>query len=207
MTSKKDNEKNIDNEVVEDEDCGCTEECKEDCDCQSEFEEAKEEKKAKKPKKERKVKEKTELEKLQDERNAYLELAQRTKAEFDNFKKRNASLRTESINDGIREAVTALLPVIDNLERAIEVDSEHEYVTSIKEGVEMIFSQMLGVLESLGLEEIEAEEKVFDPNLHHAVMQDVANNDYPEDTIMEVFQKGYSLRGKIIRHSMVKVAK
>jgi len=145
--------------------------------------------------------------KLEAEKNSYVELCQRTKAEFDNYKKRNATLRTDSIDEGMREAISAMLPVIDNLERALDATDDHEHTASIKEGVELIFSQMLGALEGLGLEEIKAEGEVFDPNLHHAVMQGEKDEDNEEDTIMEVFQKGYSLKGKIIRHSMVKVAK
>lgn len=147
------------------------------------------------------------VKKLEDEKKSYLELCQRTRAEFENYKKRNATLRTESIDEGVREAVTALLPVIDNLERALNVDTESESTKAVVEGVEMTISQMAGVLESLGLEEIKAEGEVFDPNFHHAVMQGEADDDHPEGTIMEVFQKGYKLRGRIIRHSMVKVAK
>ena len=147
------------------------------------------------------------VKKLEDEKNSYLELCQRTRAEFDNYKKRNATLRTESVDEGVREAVTALLPVIDNLERALSVDAAHDSTKAVIEGVEMTISQMVGVLESLGLEEINAENEVFDPNFHHAVMQGEADEDHPEGTVMEVFQKGYKLRGRIIRHSMVKVAK
>ncbi len=147
------------------------------------------------------------VKKLEAEKNSYLELCQRTRAEFENYKKRNATLRTDSLDEGVREAVTALLPVIDNLERALDVDADHESTKAVKEGVQMTVSQMLGVLESLGLEEIRAEGEQFDPNFHHAVMQGEADDDYPEDTVMEVFQKGYKLRGRIIRHSMVKVAK
>jgi molecular chaperone GrpE len=147
------------------------------------------------------------IKKLEEEKNSYLELCQRTRAEFENYKKRNATLRADSLDGGVREAVTALLPVIDNLERALDVDAEHDSTKAVKEGVQMTVSQMLGVLESLGLEEIRAEGEVFDPNFHHAVMQGEADEDYPEETIMEVFQKGYKLRGRIIRHSMVKVAK
>ncbi len=147
------------------------------------------------------------VKKLEDEKNSYLELCQRTRAEFENYKKRNATLRTDSLDEGVREAVTALLPVIDNLERALDVDTGHESTQAIKEGVQMTVSQMIGVLESLGLEEIKAEGETFDPNFHHAVMQGEADEDHPEDTIIEVFQKGYIIRGKIIRHSMVKVAK
>jgi molecular chaperone GrpE len=107
----------------------------------------------------------------------------------------------------VREAITALLPVIDNLERALNVSEDHESTKAIKEGVEMTISQMIGVLESLGLEEIKAEGEMFDPNFHHAVMQGESDEDHPEGTILEVFQKGYVLRERIIRHSMVKVAK
>jgi molecular chaperone GrpE len=135
-------------------------------------------------------------------------MAQRTRAEFDNFKKRNATLRIDSIDDGVREAVNVMLPVIDNMERAIAAaDSENEQVASIKEGIDMIAKQMMDALQSLGLEEIKALGETFDPMMHHAVMQGEANDDYTTDTVMEVFQKGYSVRGKIVRHSMVKVAK
>ena len=147
------------------------------------------------------------VKKLEEENKSYLELCQRTRAEFENYKKRNSTLRKDSLDEGVREAVTALLPVIDNLERALNVPEDHESTKAIKEGVEMTISQMIGVLESLGLEEIKADGETFDPNFHHAVMQGEADDDYPEDTIMEVFQKGYILRGRIIRHSMVKVAK
>ena len=112
MTTKK-NETSIENDNVENEDViEDIQDCIDDIDSKKA---SKKEKKAKKPK------EKTPLEKLQDERNAYLEMAQRTKAEFDNFKKRNATLRTDSIDDGVREAITTMLPVIDNLERAIDL--------------------------------------------------------------------------------------
>lgn len=148
------------------------------------------------------------IEKLEQEKNSYLDMAQRTRAEFDNFKKRNATLRTDSIDDGIRTAVEAMLPVIDNMERALDAaDCENEQVASIKEGVDMIFKQMMDGLTNLGLEEIKAQGETFDPMIHHAVMQGEANEEYTTDTVMEVFQKGYSVRGKIVRHSMVKVAK
>jgi molecular chaperone GrpE len=148
------------------------------------------------------------IEKLEQEKNSYLDMAQRIRAEFDNYKKRNATLRTDSLDDGVRTAVEAMLPVIDNLERALDAaDCENEQVASIKEGVDMIFKQMMDGLETLGLEEIKALGETFDPMLHHAVMQGEANEDYSTDTVMEVFQKGYSVRGKIVRHSMVKVAK
>lgn len=144
--------------------------------------------------------------KLEAEKNSYLELCQRTKAEFDNYKKRNATLRTDSIQEGMRETVSAILPVIDNLERAIDATDDHDHTKSIKEGVEMIFSQMIGALEGLGMEEIKALGEEFDPNLHHAVMQGEADDDFSEGIVMEVFQKGYLLKGKVVRHSMVKVA-
>jgi molecular chaperone GrpE len=148
------------------------------------------------------------IEKLEQEKSSYLDMAQRTRAEFDNFKKRNATLRIDSIDDGVREAVNVMLPVIDNMERAIAAaDSENEQVASIKEGIDMIAKQMMDALQSLGLEEIKALGETFDPMMHHAVMQGEANDDYTTDTVMEVFQKGYSVRGKIVRHSMVKVAK
>ncbi len=194
MTGKSKKEKEIiekeiiENEIIQDEET--CESCKECSTCEDE-----------------KSDEASIIERLNQEKCLYLDLAQRTKAEFDNFKKRNQTLRLDSINEGIRQAVTAVLPVIDNLERAMDAAEDHENAISIKEGVDMIFAQLLGVLEGLGLEEIPAKGEMFDPNSHHAVMQGEADEDTPINTIMEVFQKGYSLKNKIIRHSMVKVAK
>ncbi len=125
--------------------------------------------------------------------------AQRIQAEFANFRKRNASIRSESIDDGAREVIKALLPVLDNFERAFANDDDSPFA----KGIEQIYKQLIACLEKCGMEEIEAEGK-FDPNLHEAVMQD-NESEAESGTITAVLQKGFRVKGKIIRHTMVKV--
>lgn len=125
--------------------------------------------------------------------------AQRIQAEFNNYRKRNASLRTDSHDDGVREAIKQLLPVLDNFERAVQNSDE----SSFAKGTEQIYKQLIETLNKLGLEEISAEGK-FDPNLHDAVILD-EEGEGESGTITAVLQKGYTVKGKIIRHAMVKV--
>ena len=125
--------------------------------------------------------------------------AQRIQAEFANFRKRNASIRADSIDDGIRDTVKALLPVLDNFERAF-MNAED---TPFAKGMEQIQKQLVAALEKCGMEEVEAEGQ-FDPNLHEVVMQDT-ESDAESGTITAVLQKGYRVKGRVVRHTMVKV--
>lgn len=125
--------------------------------------------------------------------------AQRIQAEFANFRKRNASIRSESMDDGAREVIKAILPVLDNFERAFANDDDSPFA----KGIEQIYKQLLSCLGKCGMEEIEAEGQ-FDPNLHEAVMQD-NESEAESGTITAVLQKGFRVKGKIIRHTMVKV--
>lgn len=125
--------------------------------------------------------------------------AQRIQAEFNNYRKRNASLRTDSIDDGMRDVIRALLPVLDNFERALANSDD----SSFAKGTEQIHKQLIEVLTKFGLEEIPAE-GIFDPNLHDAVIRD-EEGEGESGTITSVLQKGYTVKGKIIRHTMVKV--
>lgn len=125
--------------------------------------------------------------------------AQRIQAEFSNFRKRNASIRSESIDDGVRETIKALLPVLDNFDRALANSDGSPFA----KGMEQINKQLFDCLAKCGMELVEAEGK-FDPNLHEAVMQDT-ESDAETGTITAVLQKGYRVKGKIIRHTMVKV--
>ncbi len=143
------------------------------------------------------------LETAVKQREEYLGLAQRGAAEFANYKKRTESTRIEAIDDGVRDALTQLLPTIDNFERAIRAAKEHGETGPLLEGVEMTQKIMLEACQKLGLEEVPAEGRMFDPELHNAVMR--ADEGEP-GMILEVFQKGYQVRGKIIRYPMVKVA-
>ena len=137
------------------------------------------------------------------QRDEYLTMAQRGAAEFANYKKRNESARAEATDEGIREAASALLPTIDNLDRAIEAAKGADEHSALLEGVEMTRRILFESLGKLGLEEVPAEGEVFDPEMHNAIMR--ADEGEP-GMILEVFQRGYRIRGKIIRYPMVKVA-
>lgn len=140
-----------------------------------------------------------ELEKqLAEEKDKYLRVA----AEYDNFRKRSVSERLNAAADAQIKVITEILSVIDNFERAMDAECTDE---NYKKGVEMIFKQYIGILEKLGVTEIAALGEQFDPNVHHAVNQ-VEDESFGENTVCQVFQKGYMLDGKVIRCAMVSVA-
>ena len=129
----------------------------------------------------------------------YLRIA----AEYDNFRKRSQREREQAYTDAVSRAVTALLPTYDNLERAIKVETaDAEY----KKGVEMTMTQLTESLKGLNVTVIEASAgTTFDPNFHNAVMH-VEDESLGENVIAEVFQQGFQIGDKVIRHAMVKVA-
>ncbi len=143
------------------------------------------------------------LEKAESERDEYLRIAQRTQADFLNYKRLNASAKADAYDDGIRDALTALLPTVDNLERALEAAKKAGEAGALTEGVEMTLRQMLSAMEKLGMAEIPALGENFDPECHNAV---VCCQGGEPGTVLEVFQKGYRARGRNIRYAMVKVA-
>jgi molecular chaperone GrpE len=128
---------------------------------------------------------------------------QRTMAEFDNFRKRTAKEKSSMYNDGARDTLEKLLPVVDNLERALSSTDERE--SGIYKGVEMIFRQLQGILQQIGVEALPGEGESFDPNIHHAVAH-VEDENVGEGVIVEELQRGYKYKEKILRPSMVKVA-
>ncbi len=140
-----------------------------------------------------------EIAKMKESMDSAILDAQRIQAEFNNYRKRNASLRTDSIDEGVRETIKALLPVLDNFDRAMDTSDGSAFA----KGIEQIRKQFFEVLTKSGLEEIEAEGS-FDPNIHEAVMRD-EEGDCESGTITAVLQKGYMVKGRIIRHTMVKV--
>ena len=124
-------------------------------------------------------------------------------AEFDNYRKRTAKEREGIYTDAYVDAVTEILPVLDNMERALQYkDNDAE---NIAKGLEMIMKSFSDTLSKMGVSEIEALGKTFDPNLHNAVMH-IEDEAYGESEIVEVFMKGYVKGDKVLRHSMVKVA-
>ena len=152
---------------------------------------------------------KKEIDKLEDElkkakseaeekNNDYL----RARADYENLKRRTETSNSQHYSEGIAKAVLEMLPVIDNLERALDAEKED---TAMKKGVEMVLRQARTSLEKLGVEEIKAQGEVFDPNLHNAVMQVPAEEGEESGIVKSVLMKGYSISGKVIRHSMVQV--
>lgn len=123
-------------------------------------------------------------------------------AEYDNFRKRSIQEKLGAFSDATAKAALEVISVIDNFERAMAADCSDE---NYKKGVEMIYGQFLEVIKKLGVEEIEALGKEFDPNLHNAVSQ-VEDESLGENTVSQVYQKGYKLGDKVIRTAMVVVA-
>jgi molecular chaperone GrpE len=145
--------------------------------------------------------EQAETERLREENAQLFARLQRLQADFDNYRKRVRTemqeLATHSLCDVIRE----LLPVIDNLERAKQATGSTEALSA---GVELVHKQFLAVLEKYGLNMIEACGLQFDPSLHHAIMQ--VEGTEPENTVVEELQRGYRLKDRVLRASLVKVA-
>ena len=137
-------------------------------------------------------------EKYNAERDAHLRVA----AEFDNFRKRTLKEKEQSYGNGKADAVEKLLPVYDNLERALNQPTEDE---AFKKGVEMTMTQLVGIFSGLGVEIFGNVGETFDPNFHNAVMH-IEDENFGENTICQVFQKGFKLGDKIIRFAMVQVA-
>ena len=135
------------------------------------------------------------------QRDEYLDSLRRTQADFQNFKRRNQTTRADAYEEGIRDTITALLPSIDNLERAIAAAGDEK--SPIVDGVKMTLNQLMDNFKRFGLEEIPAKGEKFDPELHHAVMREVGDE---PDVVLEVLQKGYKVKDKVIRYSMVKVS-
>ena len=138
-------------------------------------------------------------EELEASKDKYLRLL----AEFDNFKKRTAKEREDLYAMSVCDTVEKLLPVKDNLERAVMAADEAE--GTLAEGVKMIVKQLDEVLTALGVEPIKSVGEVFDPELHNAVMHE-ENPDIGENTITEELMRGYTCKGKVVRYAMVKVA-
>ena len=134
------------------------------------------------------------------------ELTDRVKrqmAEFENFRKRTEKEKAGMYAVGAKDVIEKILPVVDNFERGLDVaeDKEDPFV----QGMEKIYKQLTTTLESLGVEPIEAVDKEFNPDLHNAVMH-VEDESVGDNIIVEELQKGYTYKGFVVRHSMVKVA-
>ena len=147
------------------------------------------------------------LQKELDEANAkaaeYLALAQRIQADFENFRKRNESIRADAYADGRKDTAALMLPVLDNLERAVDAAAESAD-EALKNGIDMVLKQMTDAYGKMDVKPIDCLGEKFDPNLENAIMQGTAEDGEP-GTVCQVLQKGYMIGDKVLRHSMVKV--
>ena len=141
------------------------------------------------------------LEASRQKAEEYLNLAQRVQADFDNFRRRNQTVRADAFEDGARELVKTLLPVVDNLERALAAETTDD---SLKAGVAMVYKQLMDVLIKRGVEVIDRVGEPFDPNLETAILQGT-EEDGEKGTVCQVLQKGYRMAGAVLRSAMVKV--
>jgi len=143
------------------------------------------------------------LEEATAKANEYLALAQRVQADFENYRRRNESIRTDAYADGRKDTAALMLPVLDNLERAVAAAAESPD-EALKNGVEMVLKQMSDVYGKLDVKPIDRLGEKFDPNLENAIMQGTEEDGEP-GTVCQVLQKGYLIGDKVLRHAMVKV--
>jgi molecular chaperone GrpE len=145
-----------------------------------------------------------ERDRLAKEKAEYQDLLQRRQAEFENYRRRSERERGELLEFAAMDTVKALVPILDDFERALKVDNEgvdKEYTR----GMELIYQRLYEALKKLGLEPIAADVPVFNPHIHHAVEM-VDTKDHPDETILEEYQRGYYFKGRLLRPAMVKVA-
>ena len=170
-------------------------------------EEIKEEKKAEEPKEHKKEHKKDKkLEELQNEINTLKDKNMRITAEMVNTLRRKDEETNRLLKYSNESIITELLPVIDNFERALNVDAKTVDVESYQKGMTMIYNSLKNILEKFEVKEIEAIDKEFDPSYHQAVMQEEKEGT-KENIVIEVLQKGYTYKDKVIRPAMVKVSK
>ena len=139
---------------------------------------------------------------LAEQKDKYIRLY----AEFDNYRKRTEKEKSQNFDFGAREVIEKLLPVVDNFERALGTVDPEDEDDAFTKGVRGIYKQLEKMFEDLDVKAIPAEGEKFDPNLHNAVMTDT-ESDAEEDTITQDLMKGYTYKGQVVRHSMVKVKK
>jgi len=141
--------------------------------------------------------------KLLAEKSELTETLIRRQADFENYRKRIERERQSEHHRGIEGLIELLLPVLDGFERALAAHADPGY-ENYRKGFELIYRQLENTLSKKGLEQIDAEGKPFDPNLHHAVER-IESTDYPDGTVIGVLQAGYMFHGKVLRPAMVRV--
>lgn len=143
-----------------------------------------------------------ELSKTKQELDETTDRLKRLMAEFENYKKRSSKEREMLYNSLLADIISSFLPIIDNLEKAVQAKTEDE---GYKQGVELVLKQFMDTFKSLGIETIETIGKTFDPEVHEAVSS-IQDETKGEKEIVEEFRKGYKIGTRVIRHSMVSVA-
>ena len=129
----------------------------------------------------------------------------RQMAEFDNFRKRTEKEKSQMYEVGAKDIIEKILPVVDNFERGLDAVKEEDKEDPFVQGMEKVYKHLLTTLEGIEVKPIEAVGQPFDPNFHNAVMH-VEDENFGENIVAEEFQKGYTYRDSVVRHSMVKVA-
>ncbi len=144
----------------------------------------------------------SERDQLAREKADYYDQLLRRTAEFDNFRRRTQRERSELFEFAGMDVVRELLPVLDDFERALKVESaDKDYV----KGMELIYQRLFGTLKKMGLEPLESEGRKFDPHVHHAVEM-VPSDEVEDHTVVQEMQRGYNFKGRLLRPAMVKVA-
>lgn len=146
----------------------------------------------------------SELEKVKAERAAYLDRAARIQAEFENFRKRSVRQQEEFREYAVADAIKSLLPILDSLDRALKTKAVS--LEDFRSGIELIDKQFHDALAKLGVEPLEAEGQVFDPNFHQAV-QMVDSDEVEDNHVIDELQRGYKLKDRLLRPAMVRVAR
>jgi molecular chaperone GrpE len=146
------------------------------------------------------------LSQVESERDEHLDTLRRVQADFENYRKRMIREQTALVDRATEGLVEQLLPVLDSFELALKnFDAAGDEDTeSVRKGVELVYAELLGVLEKAGLSRVEAEGKPFDPNVHEAVMQDEGDG---EPVVTDVLRSGYTLKGRVLRPAMVRVSR
>jgi molecular chaperone GrpE len=142
------------------------------------------------------------LERLASERDEMRALAQQIQADFENYKKQMLRRQTEHLERANEALVEQLLPVLDSFELALGAVRDAD--ESVRKGVELVYAELVGVLEKAGLERVDAVDRPFDPNEHEAVMQEEGDG---EPVVSEIMRSGYRLKGRVLRPAMVKVSR
>lgn len=144
----------------------------------------------------------SDLDEQKKKTDEFFEHLKRNMAEFDNFKKRVSKEKESMYYTVVSDVVSNILPILDDFEKALNAECKDE---EYKNGMNMIYTSFISMLNKMGVEEIDCLGKTFDPNLHEAVMHE-EDDTKAEKEIVDVFRKGYSISGRVVRHSMVKVA-